>query len=134
MKRFLLIFGIFTGLLLFAFNVSIDSESELHTALQETLMSEQDETTDIQQKIEAISNELKSSNCLAPRRVIQTTNPLVNLRLSNSGEKTLQLFRLKQESIFYKLTKSLSIRQTLYISSLQCRMGHHVFALRKLII
>lgn len=134
MKRFLLIFGIFTGLLLFAFNVSIDSESELRTALQETLMSEQDETTDIQQKIEAISNELKSSNCLAPRRVIQTTNPLVNLRLSNSGEKTLQLFRLKQESIFYKLTKSLSIRQTLYISSLQCRMGHHVFALRKLII
>lgn len=134
MKQFLLILGILAGVLLFASNESVGSKGELGAVLHETIMKEKNEATDIQHKIEAISNELKGSSCLTPRRVVQASNPIINLRLSNNGEKTLQLFRLKQEGAFYRISNNLSIHQTIHISSLLCRMGHHVFALRKLII
>lgn len=134
MKQFLIIIGILIGTVLFVSNDSVGSEEAYNAALHETIMKEKNEVTDIRHKIEVISNELKDSHCLIPRRVVQTSSPTFNLRLSNSGAKTLQLFRLKQEGESYRISNNLSICQTLHISSLLCRMGRHVVILRKLII
>ena len=134
MKQFLIIIGIFIGTLLYSANEPVGNSSDIYTALKETVMKEKNDSSDIQHKIEAISNELKGSNCLMPRRLVQTSASGFNLRLFNNGEKALQLFRLKQEGDSYKISQNLSIHQTITISSLLFRMGHHVFALRKLII
>lgn len=134
MKQFLIIIGILIGAVLFATNDPVGSKDACNAVLRETVMKEKNEATDIRHKIEAISNELKESQCLMPRRVVQTSSPTINLRLSNNGVRMLQLFRLKQEGESYRISKSLSICQTLHISSLLCRMGRHVVILRKLII
>lgn len=134
MKQVLLIIGIFVGALLLTSSDRLEGGEKLGVAVREAVMEEHSQAKDMQHMLDVISNDLKDSNCLTPRRVVFSSNTLTNVRLTNSVERLLHAFRLKQLSASYKISENISIHQNLYISSLFCSMGNHVFSLRKLII
>ena len=132
MKQILFIIGLFVSALLF---VPEDEAKSLERALlvsQETVM-EECESTESQRYFEVLSNHLNSSNILAPRRVTSNKS-IFSSRFGKILEKHLHGMRLKGENQLHKVFAHSSIDQTVYLSSLICRMGEHVFALRKLII
>ncbi len=134
MKHLLLIIGVFVGALLLTSTDRVLEGEKLGLSVREAVMQKQSDASDIQHKIEAISNDLKDCSCLTPRRVFFSSNTLTNVRLTNSVERLIQWFRLKQVSAAYKISENISIYQNHYISSLFCSMGNHVFNLRKLIL
>lgn len=135
MKNILLIIGLLIGLFLFAPDEGAygDREDGLASA-SEAVMKEKSSATDVQHHLEILSNELKDSNCLTPRRVLQTTSNASTFRIHHSVEKLLQAFRLRNTESLCRTTANLSVCQTSQISTLFCRMAQHVYVLRKLII
>lgn len=134
MKKILFIVGLLMGIVLFAPEEGMSSDdSHLSVTQDEAIMKEMT-AANMQHHFEVLSNELKDITFLAPRRVLQTTNNISEIRVFKSVEKFLQHMRLKGENQLQKVSQNTSIIQTINLSTLLCRMGHHVFALRKLII
>lgn len=109
------------------------AEDNRTLAQTETIMKE-NSASDSQQKLEILRSDLKDSNCLTPRRTIQTVNNPVNFRIQKSAEKLLQLLRLKEENSLRKISEDVSLSQTINLSTLLCRKGYHIYALRKILI
>jgi len=91
-------------------------------------------TTDMQHNLEILSSDLKGSNCLTPRRSIQNVSNTLNIRLLKIEERAIQYFRLKEINLLRKVSEEVTICQTINFSTLLCRMGYHVYGLRKIII
>ena len=127
MKNFLFILGLLISFMLFAPEEGTKSMDEVMSATKEAVMKEKN-TADAQRRFEVLSNELKSSNCLTPRRISQTANNTIEIRIWKNMEKSLQDMRLRG------VNQHISTYQIINLSTLLCRMGEHVFALRKLII
>ena len=134
MKNVLFIIGLLIGTLLFASENETDGSRTATAAAQETVMKEKNPASDIHYRIEALGNELKENNCLTPRRVLPTPINAFQVRLQNTFTKVLQALRLKTQDAGYKISEDVSLGQTIHLSTLFCCKGHHVFALRKLII
>lgn len=135
MKSFLLLIGLLIGTLLFASENETDgSEQATPSAAQETVMKEKNPASDIRYRIETLGNELKESNCLAPRRVLQTGSATWQVRLPNSFTRLLESLRQRTLGACYKTSEEVSSGQTIHLSTLFCCKARHVFALRKLII
>jgi hypothetical protein len=98
-----------------------------------TIMKEKN-AEDMQHNLEVLSNDLKSSNFLTPRRVIQTVSNVLDIRVMKIKAKALQLFRIKEESNLHRVCENVISLQTIDVSTLLCRMGIHIFTLRKIII
>lgn len=133
MKNFLFIIGLLISFMLFAPEERVKSNDELISANKEAVMKEKN-AADAQRRFEVLSNELKSSNCLTPRRVFQTTSNTINVRIFKNMEKLLQDLRLRGENLSQRVSQHISNYQIVNLSTLLCRMGQHVFTLRKLII
>lgn len=133
MKKFLFIIGLLMGILLLAPGEDSESNSELIAANREAVMKEKG-ASDIQHNLEILSNELKESNCLTPRRNIQASGFSLDLRIHKTAERLLQYIRLKGENQLCKVSENVSAYQTINFSSLLCRMGYHIYALRKILI
>ena len=127
MKNFLFILGLLISFMLFAPEEGTKSMDEVMSATKEAVMKEKN-TADAQRRFEVLSNELKSSNCLTPRRISQTANNTIEIRIWKNMERSLQDTRLRG------VNQHISTYQIINLSTLLCRMGEHVFALRKLII
>lgn len=135
MKHILLVIGLLIGFFLFIPKEGLDGDRLVAGSLPaETVMKEKSSATDVQHCIQTLSDELKDSLCLTPRRTIQTTANAFNFRIHPTVEKLLQTFRLRNMDTTYRISANLSVCQTLRISTLFCRMGQHVYVLRKLII
>ena len=91
-------------------------------------------TADMQHNLEILGNDLKGSNCLTPRRTIQNVSNTFNIRLLKIEERATQYFRLKEINLLRKVSEVVTTHQTINFSTLLCRMGYHVYALRKIII
>lgn len=102
-------------------------------AQKEAVMMEKG-TTDMQHNLEILSSDLKGSNCLTPRRSIQNVSNTLNIRLLKIEERAIQYFRLKEINLLRKVSEEVTICQTINFSTLLCRMGYHVYGLRKIII
>lgn len=133
MKNFLFIFTLLLGALLFLPQEEPKAADHSVVASAETVMKE-NSASDSQQKFEIIRNELKDSKGLTSRRTVQTVNRTVSFRFQRSVEKLLQLLRLKEENSLRKISEEVSLRQTINFSTLLCRKGYHVYALRKILI
>ena len=60
---------------------------EVMSATKEAVNERKKQRTDAQRRFEVLSNELKSSNCLTPRRISQTANNTIEIRIwKNNGE------------------------------------------------
>ena len=88
----------------------------------------------VQYYLNVLSTDLKESKGLTARRTVQSTNNTFHLRTLKIAEKVLQDIRLKEMNAQRKVLENVSECQTINLSTLLCRMGEHVFALRKLII
>lgn len=134
MKHLLLLIGLLIGTLLFASESATDGSGQTAPDARETVMKEKNPAADIHYHIQALGNELKDNSALAPRRVFQTTSHSFQARFQQSFDKLLQTLRQRGQGAIYKISQSVSLGQTVHLSTLFCREGHHVFALRKLII
>lgn len=134
MKQFLLVIGFVLGTVLF-FNQDEKAQplDVLSTLTKEAVM-EDSETRDMQTCLAVLTSDMKNSNLLSPRRVIQTITYSFNLRTQNQVEKTVQYLRLKGHDLISKLLENNSITHHINYSALLARNGYHVFALRKLLI
>lgn len=133
MKNFLFIFTLLLGMLLFIPKEEWKASDSQRVAQKEAVMKDKG-MADIQYHLEILSNDLKGSNCLTPRRVVQSGNNTIDIRIQKSAEKFLQLLRLKEENMLRKISEGVSLCQTINLSTLLCRKGYHVYALRKIII
>lgn len=134
MKHLLLLIGLLIGTLLFASGNETDGSRQQTADARETVMKEKNSATDIHYRIEALGNELKDNKGLAPRRVFQPTGQSFQARLQQSFDKLSQALRQRSQGTIYKTSEEWSLGLTVHLSTLFCRDGHHVFALRKLII
>lgn len=132
-KQFLYIIGFLFALLLFSPN---DQKSDLcPTHLQETQsVMEETEQANREQHIAILKDDLKNSNLLSPRRTLQSVSSQFHIRSQSQTEKNIQYFRLKGYDLMAKLLEEKSITHHINYSTLLCRNGYHVFALRKLLI
>ena len=89
---------------------------------------------DLQHNLEILSCDLKSCNCLTPRRTTQNISNTLNIRLLKIEKRTIRYFRLKEINILRKVSEEVTTYQTINFSTLLCRMGYHVYGLRKIII
>ena len=115
MKNFLFILGLLISFMLFAPEEGTKSMDEVMSATKEAVMKEK-------------------NNCLTPRRISQTTNNTIEIRIWKNMEKSLQDMRLRGVNQLHRVSQHISTYQIINLSTLLCRMGEHVFALRKLII
>ena len=104
MKNFLFILGLLISFMLFAPEEGTKSMDEVMSATKEAVMKEKN-TADAQRRFEVLSN-----------------------------EKSLQDMRLRGVNQLHRVSQHISTYQIINLSTLLCRMGEHVFALRKLII
>ena len=111
MKNFLFILGLLISFMLFAPEEGTKSMDEVMSATKEAVMKEKN-TADAQRRFEVLSNELIWKNM----------------------EKSLQDMRLRGVNQLHRVSQHISTYQIINLSTLLCRMGEHVFALRKLII
>ena len=99
-----------------------------------SMMEEMNTSNDTQRNFEELSNELKSCNCLTPRRVSQTNCNNFDLRSWKIVEKALQDMCLRNTNQLHLISQHTSASLGINLSTLIFRMGEHVFSLRKLII
>lgn len=134
MKNFLFILAILFGLLLFAHKNLQDNDATLDFQAQKEAIMKEKKVADMQHHLEILSNDLKSSNCLTPRRTIQNVSNTLNIRLLKIEKKVIQYFRLKEINLLRKVSEEVTICQTINFAILLCRRGYHVYGLRKIII
>jgi len=133
MKNILFIIGLIIAIFLFASEKETNGDQSI-MAQREAVMKEKNAATDMQHRLEIISNDLRNSNCLTPRRNIQTTNHVPAIRVTKSAERILHYIRLKDAGQLQKVSEYVTVCQTINFSALLCSTGYHVYALRKIII
>lgn len=111
-----------------------DGGGESRAAARTAVVQESDPWKESQHQIEVVGQELKSRQALAPRRVFSSSGQWVQVRWVTPGVRPLQFMRLRQEKQVLKTCRQLFQYQIIQISSLYFRSGHHLFALRKLVI
>ena len=134
MKNFLFILTLLFGMLLFVPEDVQDNDTMLDLQAQKEAVMMEKGTADMQHNLEILGNDLKGSNCLTPRRTIQNVSNTFNRRLLKIEERATQYFRLKEINLLRKVSEVVTTHQTINFSTLLCRMGYHVYALRKIII
>lgn len=134
MKKILFILGLLISIALFTPEDGISSNDNLLSQTQDEAVMKEKTAADMQHNFEVLSNELKDSSFLTPRRILQTTSNISEIRVLKNVEKLLQYMRLKGENQLHKVSQNASVYQSINLSTLLCRMGQHVFVLRKLII
>lgn len=91
------------------------------------------ETSEIPQRLEELSDELKSRTCLLPRRTVQLISHSVKVREEKS-QKVFWQTRLNGENKLYRTSEFTSDCQIIQFATLLCRKGYYIYALRKLLI
>ena len=134
MRSFLFILTLLFGMLLFLPIEEVSSSTADALSKQQEAVMKEKSSSDINHHLQVLSSELKGSNCLTPRRVVQHTSNTLNIRLFKYQEKFSQYFRLKGEDLLQKVSEEVTICQTTNLSTLLCRNGYHVYALRRIII
>ena len=134
MKVFLHIIILLLGVFFFTAEESQDDTAVLLSQAQKEMVTVEEGTTDMQHHLDILSNELKDTNCLVPRRSIQTSSSTLNIRLFKFEKKILQISYLKKTNLLRKVSEEVTTFQTIKFSTLLCRMGYHIYGLRKIII
>ena len=135
MKKILFILGLLMCALFLAPEVPSSTEgSDMAMARSEASMKEFSQETDLRHKVAILSNDLKGSNCLSPRRVLQTPSFSIDIRLLKQIERETYTIRLKGMNILDKTNQTFSFINSFNISTLEHRMGRYVYSIRKLLI
>ncbi len=134
MKQFVFLIGfLFSTIFFLADRENIGEDMTMYLHEEQTVL-ERDGINDIESCLAVLSEDLKNSNLLAPRRVIQTVTYNFNLRSQNQIVKIKQLLRLKEYNSITRLLEEISISHHINLSALLSLNGYHIYALRKLLI
>ncbi len=87
-----------------------------------------------EQYLTILTENIKNSNLLTPRRAISLLTFSINLRSQSHIGKAIQQLRLRGHDLMEKLSEEKSITHHINYSTLLCRNGYHILALRKLLI
>ncbi len=131
MKNLILLILLFTGLALF--EMPAEPVTEDPAELPSTGLI-RESSSDMEECLEILSKDLKTCHFLTPRRNIQHVHQTINSRVIKHITKLLRDSRLKGEQKLYKISHIHSHRLTIHLSSLLCRRGYHIYALRKILI
>ena len=133
MKRAFYLIGLLLGLLLFAPEDSHQEQGNQQVTSQETCMQET-ATSDMERKIEVLSEALQHSQGLLARRSFQANGQSLTLRHMKTIEKVLHETALQLANLLHRLSQHRNLTYINHLSSLACREGQHLFALRKLLL
>ena len=134
MKDFLIILTLLFGILLFVPKDVQNNDTMPDLQAKTEMVMLEKGAADLQHNLEILSCDLKSCNCLTPRRTTQNISNTLNIRLLKIEKRTIRYFRLKEINILRKVSEEVTTYQTIHFSTLLCRMGYHVYGLRKIII
>ena len=134
MKEFLIILTLLFGILLFVPKDVQNNDTMPDLQAKKEMVMLEKGAADLQHNLEILSCDLKSCNCLTPRRTTQNISNTLNIRLLKIEKRTIRYFRLKEINILRKVSEEVTTYQTINFSTLLCRMGYHVYGLRKIII
>ena len=134
MKDFLIILTLLFGILLFVPKDVQNNDTMPDLQAKKEMVMVEKGAADLQHNLEILSCDLKSCNCLTPRRTTQNISNTLNIRLLKIEKRTIRYFRLKEINILRKVSEEVTTYQTINFSTLLCRMGYHVYGLRKIII
>lgn len=133
MKKVLSILGLLCAICLL--NPGNGSDSMAYASEQTESCTLQNNPLDSQQKqlMFELSDGLKKSACIAPRGFqIPSSSPTE--RSYRSILRFVRIAQLKEDNNLHKTSETVSVFQTINYSSLLCRSGYHIYALRKIII
>ena len=134
MKQFVFLIGfIFSTMFFMADRENVGEHVSFYLQEEQTVL-EKEGINDIESCLAVLSEDLKNSNLLAPRRVIQTVTYNLNLRFQHQIVKVKQLLRLKEYNSITKLLEETSNFHHINFSALLSSNGYHIYALRKLLI
>ncbi|MDL2264843.1 hypothetical protein LJC57_04255 [Parabacteroides sp. OttesenSCG-928-G07] len=134
MKKLFFIIALLTIALQFTPNKETDKQNITRSTESESVMKEENTATDVQHHLEVITNDIKNSNCLVPRRNVQTYQFIPRINVFKNTVRIFQDIRLKGAEKLQKVSEYLSGQQTINYSILRSVKGYHVYALRKIII
>ena len=134
MKDFLIILTLLFGILLFVPKDVQNNDTMPDLQAKKEMVMLEKGAADLQHNLEILSCDLKSCNFLTPRRTTQNISNTLNIRLLKIEKRTIRYFRLKEINILRKVSEEVTTYQTINFSTLLCRMGYHVYGLRKIII
>lgn len=106
-----------------------------HAARQTEDCTLQNNSPESQQKqlMFELSDGLKKSACVAPRGFqLPVSSPTE--RTCRNITRFIRIAQLKEDNNLHKTSETVSVFQTINHSSLLCRSGYHIYALRKIII
>ncbi|MCD8043352.1 MAG: hypothetical protein LUH10_09840 [Tannerellaceae bacterium] len=132
MKKILVILTFFCSFLLLGSAEESGSNEFTVPGGKEDVLKENTSTT--QQSIEILSKDLRSGNFLTPRRNVQVFNTSSHARVAQQINKLLRVLRVKGEDRLCRILEFNTYCQTVKLSSLLCRRGYHIYALRKIVI
>ena len=133
MKRIFYLIGLLLGMFFFAPEENHQEQGDQQIAFQETGMQET-ATSDLEHKIEVLSEALQHSQGLLARRNFQANGQNLTLRHLKTVEKVLHETALHQANQLHRLSQHRNLTYINHLSSLACREGQHLFALRKLLL
>ena len=133
MKHTLYLIGLLLGLLCFAPEETPQAQGNEGIASQETCM-QKTTTSDMERHIEVLSEELQHCQGLLARRTFQANGQNLTLRHTKTLEKVLHETLLQQANQLHRLFQHRNLTYQNHLSSLACREGQHLFALRKLLL
>ena len=133
MKHTLYLIGLLLGLLCFTPDDTPQAQGNEDIAYQETCMQET-ATSDTERQIEVLSKELQHCPGLLVRRNFQANGQNLTLRHTKTLEKVLHETTLQQANQLHRLSQHRNLTYNNHLSSLACREGQHLFALRKLLL
>ena len=133
MKRAFYLIGLLLGLLFFVSEESHQEQGNQKVTTVESYMQET-ATSDMERKLEVLSEELQHSQGLLARRSFQANGQSLTLRHIKTLEKVLHETAIQQANQLHRLSQHRNLTYISYLSSLACREGQHLFALRKLLL
>lgn len=134
MKQVLFIIGFILSVFLFSPAEPLTDDLSQIVGAKESYVKQKNDLADMQHRFEMISKDMRNSNFLTPRRHVQTTFHIPNIRVIKTAVRILQDFRLKGADQSQRILENRSICQTINYSSLLCRRGYYVYTLRKIVI
>ncbi|MCD7930065.1 MAG: hypothetical protein LUH15_01090 [Tannerellaceae bacterium] len=132
MKKILIILAFFCSFLLLSSTEPSGSSKTAAPVSKEDVIKANTSTT--QQSIEILSKDLRSNKFLTPRRNVQVFNTSSHARVAQQINKLLRVLRVKGEDRLCKILEFNTYCQTVKLSTLLCRRGYHIYALRKIVI
>ena len=126
MKRAFYLIGLLLGLLLF---VSEEGHQAQGNPKDTTVDSYKPSppTSDMERKLEVLSEELQHSQGLLARRNFQANGQSLTLRHIKTLEKIVHETAIQQANQLHRLSQHRNLTYINHLSSLACREGHHLF-------